>query len=90
MLSSTPTIAGTPLQGPKTNLAGVFEINDVTRSRGLEHTFHSWIVSSPGFFGKGQRVTLTAFAVNGTAPALITGNERPVSNVVTETFTIAN
>jgi hypothetical protein len=32
---------------------------------------------------------LTVFAVNGTAPALITGNEKPISNIVRENFTIA-
>ena len=31
----------------------------------------------------------TVYAVNGTAPALVTGNERPISNIVRETFTIA-
>jgi len=89
LLSTTPTIAGTPLRGPNTNLAGVFQINDVSKARGLKRSFNSWIVSSPGFFGKGVRANLTVYAVNGTAPALITGNERPVSNVVREAFTIA-
>src|SRR5262249_53592207 len=90
LLSTTPTIAGTPLQGPNTNLAGVFQINDVSKAKGLKRTFNSWIVSSPGFFGQGVRATLTVFAVNGTAPALITGNETRISNVVRENFTIAN
>jgi predicted lipoprotein with Yx(FWY)xxD motif len=89
LLSTTPTIAGTPLQGPNTNLAGVFQINDVSRVNGLRHTFNSWIVSSPGFFGKNVQANLTVYAVNGTAPALITGSERPISNVVRESFTIA-
>jgi predicted lipoprotein with Yx(FWY)xxD motif len=89
LLSTTPTIAGTPLQGAMTNLAGVFQINDVARVGGLRHTFHSWIVTSPGFFGKNVRATLTAYAVSGSAPAVATGNERPISNVVRESFTIA-
>jgi predicted lipoprotein with Yx(FWY)xxD motif len=89
LLSTTPTIAGTPLRGANTNLAGVFQINDVSRASGLRHTFHSWIVTSPGFFGKNVRATLTAYAVSGTAPAVATGNEKPISNVVRETFTIA-
>ena len=89
LLSTTPTIAGTPLQGPNTNLAGVFQINDVSKVRGLKRSFNSWIVSVPGFFGKGVRANLTLYAVNGTAPALITGNERPISNVVRESFAIA-
>jgi len=90
LLSTTPTIAGTPLQGPNTNLAGVFQINDVTKTtNGRIHTFNSWIVTAPGFFGKATTATLTVYAVNGTAPALITGNEQPISNVVRENFTIA-
>src|SRR5215831_1686174 len=89
LLSTTPSIAGTPLHGAKTNLAGVFQINDVARLSGLRHTFHSWIVTSPGFFGKNVRATLTAYAVSGTAPAVVTGSEKPISNVVRETFTIA-
>jgi predicted lipoprotein with Yx(FWY)xxD motif len=89
LLSTTPTIAGTPLQGPNTNLAGVFQINDVTQVKGLRHTFNSWIVTRAGFFGKGTQATLTVYAVDGTAPALIKGTEKPISNVVRETFTIA-
>jgi predicted lipoprotein with Yx(FWY)xxD motif len=89
LLSTTPTVAGTPLQGPNTNLAGVFQINDVSMVGGLKRSFNSWIVTSAGFFGKGKQATLTVYAVNGTAPALITGNEKPISNVVRENFTIA-
>src|SRR5262249_49883627 len=58
LLSTTPTIANTPLQGPNTNLAGVFQVNDVSRAYGLKRTFNSWIVTSPGFFGKAKRATL--------------------------------
>jgi predicted lipoprotein with Yx(FWY)xxD motif len=89
LLSTTPTVAGTPLKGPNTNLAGVFQINDVSQVKGLTRTFNSWIVTSAGFFGKNVKATLTVFAVNGTAPALISGTEKPISNVVRETFTIA-
>jgi predicted lipoprotein with Yx(FWY)xxD motif len=89
LLSTTPTIAGTPLQGANTNLAGVFQVNDITRAGGLIHTFNSWIVTVPGFFGKAKAATLTVYAVDGTAPALITGSEQPISNVVRETFNIA-
>jgi len=89
LLSTTPTIKGTPLQGPNTNLAGVFQINDVSQVKGLTRTFNSWIVTSAGFFGKGVQATLTVYAVDGTAPALITGSEKPISNVVRESFTIA-
>jgi predicted lipoprotein with Yx(FWY)xxD motif len=90
LLSTTPTVKGTPLQGPNTNLAGVFQINDLSQVKGLTRTFNSWIVTKAGFFGKGTQATLTVYAVNGTAPALISGTEKPISNVVLETFTIAD
>ena len=89
LLSTTPTIKGTPLQGPKTNLAGVFQNNDITSLNGRKGTFNSWIISSPGFFGRGVNAKLTVYAVRGTAPAVVTGHEHPISNVVHETFTIA-
>jgi hypothetical protein len=89
LLSTTPTVANTPLQGPDTNLAGVFQVNDVAKANGLMRSFNSWIVTVPGLFGKNTQATLTVYAVRGTAPARITGNEQPISNVVTETFTIA-
>jgi len=89
LLSTTPTIAGTPLQGANTNLAGVFQINDIVKTSGRIRTFNSWIVAVPGFFGKATQATLTVYAVAGTAPAVVTGNEKPISNVVRENFTIA-
>jgi len=57
--------------------------------KGLTRTFNSWIVTRAGAFGKGVQATLTVYAVDGTAPALITGNEQPISNVVRESFTSA-
>jgi predicted lipoprotein with Yx(FWY)xxD motif len=89
LMSSTPTKAGTPLQGPNTNLAGVFELNNVSKSGGLVQTWNAWQVTSPGFFGTG-RVTLTTYAVAGTAPAQIaTPGAGAISNVVRVPFTIA-
>jgi hypothetical protein len=88
LLSTTPKMADTPLQGPNTNLAGVFQINDVTQAQGLRSTLNSWIVTVPGFFGKNQRATLTVFAVKGTAPAVVNGSEKPISNVVRVPFQI--
>ena len=89
LLSTTPTKAGTPLQGPNTNLAGVFQLNTVAKVRGLRQTFNAWQVSQPGFFGTGQ-ATLTAYAVRGTAPALITTpGANAISNVARVNFTIA-
>lgn len=83
-MSTTPAAAG----GPQANLAGVFQLNTVTRHNGLQRVINDWEVGSPGFFGRGVRATLTAFLVSGTAPGMVTGHERPISNVVHETFTI--
>ena len=83
-LSTTPRAAG----GPATNLAGVFQLNSVSSRNGLTRFITDWEVGSPGFFGKNKQATLTAFLVRGTAPGKVTGNERPISNVIHETFTI--
>jgi predicted lipoprotein with Yx(FWY)xxD motif len=89
LLSSTPTIPGKPLQGPNTNLAGVFQLNTVAKVAGLRETWNAWQVTSPGFFGKGP-VTLTAYAVNGTAPGHVTTpGAGAISNVVRVPFTIS-
>ena len=84
LLSTTPAAAG----GPNANLAGVFQLNTVERHDGLTRVINDWEVGVPGFFGRNVRATLTAFLVRGTAPGMVTGHERPISNVVHETFTI--
>jgi hypothetical protein len=83
-LSTTPQAAG----GPNANLAGVFQLNSVSSRNGLTRVINDWEVGVPGFFGKNKRATLTAFLVRGTAPGMVTGHERPISNVIHETFTI--
>jgi predicted lipoprotein with Yx(FWY)xxD motif len=85
-LSTTPQAAG----GPSANLAGVFQLNAVSRHNGLIQTFNDWEVTAPGFFGVGKTATLTAYAVSGTAPGVVpAGGLTPISNVVHRTFTIA-
>jgi predicted lipoprotein with Yx(FWY)xxD motif len=89
LLSKTPTMDGTPLQGPNTNLAGVFQLNTVAKARGLVQTWNAWQVSQPGFFGTGRAI-LTAYVVRGTAPALVTTpGANAISNVARVSFTIA-
>jgi len=83
-LSTTPQAAG----GPNANLAGVFQLNSVSSRNGLTRVINDWEVGVPGFFGTNTRATLTAFLVRGTAPGVVTGHERPISNVIHETFTI--
>jgi hypothetical protein len=86
LLSTTPKQAG----GPKANLAGVFQLTDVARSHGHAQVLADWEVGKPGAFGTGTKTTLTAFLVSGTAPGTVTGSEKPISNVVKETFTIGS
>jgi len=89
LLSTTPNTPGTPFQGPKTNLAGLFQINGVgTVKGGLTQTWNTWQIGKAGF-GSGPS-TLTAYVVKGTAPALIpdAGLEL-ISNRVTVPFTIS-
>lgn len=83
-LSTTPQAVG----GPNANLAGVFQLTDVARSQGLAQVFADWEVGKAGAFGQNSKTTLTAYLVNGTAPGIVTGSERPISNIVRETFTI--
>lgn len=83
-LSTTPMGAG----GPNANLAGVFQLNSVSSHHGRTEVLNTWEVGSPGFFGQGVHATLRAFIVKGTAPGMVTGHEKPISNVVQETFTI--
>jgi len=88
-LSTTPNKPGTPLVGPSTNLAGVFQENSVSRSHGLRQTWNDWLVTAPGFFGEETQAVLTVYAVAGTAPAAVpAGGLQPISNVVRETFRI--
>ena len=83
-LSTTPAAAG----GPNANLAGVFQLNSVANHHGFTRVINDWEVGVPGFFGKNKQATLTAYLVSGTAPGIVTGHEKPISNVVHETFTI--
>lgn len=60
----------------------------MSRHEGLTRFITDWEVGVPGFFGKNVRATLTAYLVSGIAPGMVTGHERPISNVVRETLTI--
>jgi hypothetical protein len=85
LLSTTPAKAG----GPDANLAGVFQLTDVATSKGGKaEVIADWEVGKAGAFGKGNKTTLTAFLVSGTAPGIVTGSVKPISNVVKVTFTI--
>ena len=91
-LSTTPDLGpGTPLRGPNTNLAGVFQNNSITSSHGKIETWNDWQVTSPGFFGRNTTATLTAYVVSGTAPDVVPAEGlTPVSNVVRKTFSIGS
>jgi predicted lipoprotein with Yx(FWY)xxD motif len=89
MLSTTPTTPGTPFQGPRTNLAGLFQINGVgTVKGGLIQTRNTWQIGKAAF-GSGPS-TLTVFVVKGAAPSYMpdTGVEL-ISNRVDVPFMIS-
>jgi hypothetical protein len=86
LLSTTPAAAG----GPQANLAGVFQLTDVALSHGLAQVFADWQVGKAGLFGESEQTTLTVYLVSGTAPGTVTSSVKPISNVVTETFTIGD
>ena len=89
MLSTTPTMPGTPFQGPSTNLAGLFQTNGVgTLKHGLTQTWNTWQIGKAGF-GSGPS-TLTVFVVKGTAPAVVPATGLDIiSNTVKVPFTIS-
>ena len=88
MLSTTPDTPGTPFHGPRTNLAGLFQINGVSAAKsGLARTWHTWQIGKAGF-GSGP-ATLTAYVVRGAAPGIVPeGGLDVISNVVKVPFTI--
>jgi hypothetical protein len=86
MLSTTPDTPGTPFRGPRTNLAGLFQINGVSAKRGLIQIRDTWQIGKAGF-GSGPS-TLTAFAVPGTAPDVVPDSMVAISNTVTVHFNI--
>lgn len=94
LLSTTKTIPGTAFHGPRTNLAGLFQINGVARVNNgtIAETWNTWQVGKP-IAGAGVESVLTVFVVKGTAPTVVSGKpeDQPglISNVVRVHFTIA-
>jgi len=89
LLSSTPTKPGTPFMGPRTNLAGLFQINGVARVHGLAETWNTWQPQKP-LFGLNQPARLTVYVVAGTAPTLVPDHgPKIISNIVHVPFVIA-
>ena len=92
LLSTTPN-NGATLFGPSTNLAGLFQVNaPAVSSTGLSQFRVVWWVGSTSF-GEGVGSTLTAFVVNGTAPALLSTapafTPGLISNVAVVAFNIS-
>lgn len=88
LLSSTPNKPGTPFAGPRTNLAGLFQINGVARVNGNRaETWNTWQPGKP-LFGTGP-TTLTVYVVKGTAPAVVSAHQTGrISNIVRVHFSI--
>lgn len=90
LLSSTPDRGvNSPFHGPRTNLAGLFQINGVARVHGLMETWNTWQPQKP-IFGQHRKVTLTVYVVSGTAPEVAAAHPTGIiSNTVTVPFTVA-
>jgi hypothetical protein len=88
LLSTTPDTPGTPFRGPRTNLAGLFQINGVTTTKtGLARTWNTWQIGKAAF-GAGP-ATLTVYVVRGAAPGIVPeGGLDVISNTVRVPFTI--
>lgn len=81
-----PGSPGTALQGPDTNLAGLFQLNGVANVGGKAEAWNTWQVGKRRF-GTGHS-SLTAYVVAGTAPTVVSAETKPVSNVVRVPFSI--
>lgn len=89
LLSSTPNKPGSPFMGPRTNLAGLFQINGVAKIRGLTETWNTWQPQKP-LFGINKHTRLTVYVVAGTAPTVVPAHGlKIISNTVNVPFTIA-
>ncbi|GAC1583870.1 MAG: hypothetical protein NVS3B18_16850 [Candidatus Dormibacteria bacterium] len=89
LLSSTPSKPGSPFMGPRTNLAGLFQINGVARVHGHTETWNTWQPQKP-VFGTGTSPQLTVYVVAGTAPTLVpTTGLKIISNIVKVPCTIS-
>jgi hypothetical protein len=88
LLSTTPDTPGSPFHGPRTNLAGLFQINGVTTTKaGLARTWNTWQIGKAAF-GAGP-ATLTVYVVRGAAPGIVPeGGLDVISNTVRVPFTI--
>ena len=89
LLSTTTSKA--PLNGPDTNLAGLFQITGIefTSNGSLAQVWNSWIAGK-ALFGVGVNTTLTAYVVNGTAPNVVDANTQnsAISNIAQVNFYI--
>ena len=95
LLNTTQVVTGSAIQGPTTNLAGVFQMMGFLESQTaagdfLNVVWPTWLVGG-AFFGAG-RSHLTVFYLNTTAPTHFTGDPNTavgrISNVATVDFFI--
>ncbi len=81
-----------PLMGPNTNLAGLFQLNGVAKTQGLNQYNPFWLAGAPAF-GIGPS-ELVVYYVEGTAPKTATltpsAADGLLSNIVSAPFTISN
>ena len=93
LLNTTQVVAGSLIQGPTTNLAGLFQMVGILQSEssgGVNVVWPTWLVGA-AVFGAG-RSRLSVFYLNTTAPQHFTGDPAAavglISNVATVDFFI--
>jgi len=89
LFNDTPSVNGSLLQGPSTNLAGLFQINgySLVDNGTTAQTWNTWDVLSDAF-GQGTPINMTVYVVNGTAPDSVSSTpSNVISNVVNVEFT---
>jgi len=89
LFNTTPTVNGSLVQGPQTNLAGFFQINGVamTQKGTIAEVWNTWYLGGTSFAN--ENINMTVYVVNGTAPSLLPTGTTILPNVISNVVTVA-
>jgi len=89
LFSTTPTVNGSLLQGPQTNLAGFFQINGVamTTNGTIAEVWNTWYLDGTSFAN--EHINMTVYVVNGTAPSMLPNGTTILPNVISNVVKVA-
>ena len=91
LLNTTQTITGSLIQGPNTNLAGLFQMNGVLQVNGVNgfvnEIWPAWQVGN-ALFGQGP-CTLTVYVLNTTAPTQVVGTPQQQPGLISTVSTVS-